>query len=75
MWYPFDFSPVCPDVLRRFRDAEWLSVTDVVGALGISRDPCSAHKRFIQEYEISSTSDRYCGRDHRTVRSRARRVG
>lgn len=53
VFYPFDFSPVCTDVLCRFRDAEWLSFTDNVDVFGISRDSCYAHKRFIQEYDLS----------------------
>lgn len=50
--YPFDFSPVCTDVLCSFRDTEWLSLTENVEMLGISEDSCYAHQRFIQEYDI-----------------------
>lgn len=53
VFYPFDFSPVCTEELCGFRDAEWLSFTDDVDVLGISRDSCYAHKRFIQEYDLS----------------------
>lgn len=52
VFYPFDFSPVCTDVLCTFRDAEWLTLTAGVDVFGISRDSCYAHKRFAQEYEI-----------------------
>lgn len=52
VFYPFDFSPVCTDVLCGFRDAEWLSFTDNVEVFGISRDSCYAHQRFIQEYDL-----------------------
>ncbi|WP_435063292.1 redoxin domain-containing protein, partial [Halobaculum sp. EA56] len=33
-FYPFDFSPVCTDVLCRFRDAEFLSLTEDVDVFG-----------------------------------------
>lgn len=51
-FYPFDFSPVCTDVLCGFRDAEFLTFTDNVDVIGISRDSCYAHMRFIQEYDL-----------------------
>lgn len=51
-FYPFDFSPVCTDVLCRFRDAEFLTFTENVDVLGISRDSCYAHMEFINEYDL-----------------------
>lgn len=53
IFYPFDFSPVCTTELCRFRDAEWLTFTDDIDVLGISLDSCYAHKRFIQENDLS----------------------
>ncbi|QZY00080.1 redoxin domain-containing protein [Halobaculum rubrum] len=53
VFYPFDFSPVCTAEICGFRDAEWLSFTENVDVLGISRDSCYAHKRFIEEYNLS----------------------
>jgi peroxiredoxin len=53
VFYPFDFSPVCTEELCRFRDAEWLTFTEGVDVVGISRDSCYAHKRFIREYGLS----------------------
>lgn len=53
VFYPFDFSPVCTEELCGFRDAEWLSFTNDVDVLGISRDSCYAHKRFIQQYDLN----------------------
>ena len=50
--YPFDFRPVCTDVLCDFRDAEFLVFTDDVDVFGPSLDCCYAHKRFIQEYDL-----------------------
>lgn len=50
--YPFDVSPVCTDVLCRFRDAEFLTFTEDVDVLGISRDRCYSHMRFIDEYDL-----------------------
>lgn len=52
VFYPFDFSPVCTEVLCNFRDAEWLMLTEGVDVFGISRDSCYAHKRFVDEYDI-----------------------
>jgi peroxiredoxin len=52
VFYPFDFSPVCTDVLCAFRDAEFLTFTENVDVFGISLDTCYAHRRFIQEYEL-----------------------
>lgn len=52
VFYPFDFSPVCTDVLCRFRDAEFLTFTDNVDVLGISTDSCYAHQEFIDQYNI-----------------------
>jgi peroxiredoxin len=52
VFYPFDFSPVCTDVLCNFRDAEFLTLTDDVDVFGISLDSCYAHQKFIQEYEL-----------------------
>lgn len=52
IFYPFDFSPVCTDVLCNFRDAEFLSFTDNVDVFGVSLDSCYAHMRFIEEYDI-----------------------
>lgn len=52
VFYPFDFSPVCTDVLCRFRDAEFLTFTDNVDVLGISLDSCYAHQEFIDQYNI-----------------------
>jgi peroxiredoxin len=49
---PLDFSPVCTDVLCRFRDAEYLTFTENVDVLGISLEPCYAHKEFIDRYDI-----------------------
>lgn len=51
-FYPFDFSPVCTDVLCRFRDAEFLTFTENVDVIGISRDSCYAHMKFIDEYDL-----------------------
>lgn len=51
--YPFGFSPVCTDVLCRFRDAEFLTFTDNVEVFGIFRDSWSVHQRFSQEYDPS----------------------
>jgi len=50
--YPFDFSPVCTEVMCDFRDAEFLAFTEEVDVFGISLDACYAHKRFIKEYDI-----------------------
>lgn len=52
-FYPFDFSPVCTDVLCGFRDAEWLSMHPAVDVFGISTDACYAHERFIDEYGLT----------------------
>lgn len=52
VFYPFDFSPVCTTELCGFRDAEWLSLTQDIDVLGISRDGCYAHARFIKEYSL-----------------------
>ena len=52
IFYPFDFSPVCTDVICHFRDAEFLSFTDNVDVFGVSLDSCYAHMRFIEEYDI-----------------------
>lgn len=52
-FYPFDFSPICTTELCKFRDAEWLTLTEAVDVLGISRDSCYAHSRFIEEYNLS----------------------
>lgn len=52
VFYPFDFSPVCTTELCRFRDAEWLTVSDDVDVLGISRDGCYSHARFIDAYSL-----------------------
>lgn len=52
-FYPFDFSPVCADELCAFRDAEWLAMTDDVDVLGISTDSCYAHRRLIEEYNLT----------------------
>ncbi|GAB7012591.1 redoxin domain-containing protein [Halolamina salina] len=52
VFYPFDFSPVCTDVLCRFRDAEYLTFTENVDVVGISLDSCYAHKEFIDRYDI-----------------------
>lgn len=52
VFYPFDFSPVCTDVLCRFRDAEFLTFTDDVDVVGISLDSCYAHQEFIDQYDI-----------------------
>lgn len=52
VFYPFDFSPICTDIFCRFRDAEYLTFTENVEVLGISRDSCYAHKQFIQEYDL-----------------------
>lgn len=52
VFYPFDFSPGSAEVLSMFRDAEFLSFTDNVDVLGISRDSAYAHKQFMHEYEI-----------------------
>lgn len=50
--YPFDFSPVCTEVLCDFRDAEFLSFTDNVDVFGLSLDCCYAHQKFIEEYDL-----------------------
>lgn len=50
--YPFDFSPVCTDVLCDFRDAEYLSFTDDIDVFGLSLDSCYAHQKFIKEYDL-----------------------
>lgn len=52
VFYPFDFSPVCTEVLCSFRDAEWLTFSEGVDVFGVSRDACYAHQRFIDEYDI-----------------------
>lgn len=52
VFYPFDFSPVCTEVLCAFRDAEWLTFTDDIDVLGVTRDSCYAHQQFIAEYDI-----------------------
>lgn len=52
VFYPFDFSPICTEVLCDFRDAQWLSLTDGIDVFGISRDSCYAHRRFAEEYGI-----------------------
>lgn len=52
VFYPFDFSPVCTEVMCNFRDAEFLTFTDGVDVFGISLDACYAHKRFIEEYDL-----------------------
>lgn len=52
VFYPFDFSPVCTDVLCNFRDAEFLMFTENVDVFGISLDSCYAHQKFIQEYDL-----------------------
>jgi peroxiredoxin len=51
-FYPFDFSPVCVSELCKFRDAEWLTVTENLDLFGISRDACYSHSRFIEEYDL-----------------------
>lgn len=53
VFYPFDFSPICTEELCLFRDAEWLTFTEDVDVLGISLDSCYAHKRFIQEHNLT----------------------
>lgn len=52
IFYPFDFSPVCTEVLCSFRDAEFLTFTDDIDVFGVSLDSCYAHKRFIEEYDL-----------------------
>lgn len=52
VFYPFDFSPVCTDVLCRFRDAEFLTFTEDIDVFGISTDSCYAHQEFIKQYDI-----------------------
>jgi len=52
VFYPFDFSPVCTDVLCRFRDAEFLTFTEDTDVFGISTDSCYAHQEFINQYDI-----------------------
>ena len=51
--YPFDFSPVCTEVLCDFRDAEFLTFTENIDVLGLSLDSCYAHMKFIKEYDLS----------------------
>lgn len=53
VFYPFDFSPVCTEVLCTFRDSEFLTFTDDVDVFGISLDGCYAHQAFIQEYDLA----------------------
>lgn len=50
--YPFDFSPVCTEVMCKFRDAEFLAFTEDVDVFGLSLDSCYAHEKFIEEYDI-----------------------
>ncbi|WP_256301652.1 redoxin domain-containing protein [Haloarchaeobius salinus] len=52
VFYPFDFSPVCTEVLCNFRDAEFLTFTENVDVFGVSLDSCYAHQRFIEEYDL-----------------------
>lgn len=52
VFYPFDFSPVCTDVLCRFRDAEFLTFTENIDVLGISTDSCYAHREFINQHNL-----------------------
>jgi peroxiredoxin len=52
VFYPFDFSPVCSEVMCTFRDAEFLTFTENLDVFGISLDSCYAHQRFIQEYDL-----------------------
>lgn len=52
LFYPFDFSPVCTEVLCNFRDAEWLTIGNCVDVWGISPDSAYSHQRFIQEYNF-----------------------
>lgn len=52
VFYPFDFSPVCSEVLCNFRDAEFLTLTENIDVFGVSLDSCYAHQQFIQEYDL-----------------------
>lgn len=52
MFYPFAFSPVCTSQLCRFRDAEWLTVTEHVDVLGLSVDSAYAQQRFREAYDL-----------------------
>lgn len=53
VFYPFDFSPVCSEVLCAFRDAEFLTFSENIDVFGVSLDSCYSHQRFIEEYDLS----------------------
>ncbi|WP_336326528.1 redoxin domain-containing protein [Halovenus sp. HT40] len=53
VFYPFDFSPVCTEVLCPFCDSEFLSFTENIDVFGISLDRCYAHQKFIHEYDLA----------------------